>query len=380
MAATLSKLRSPVAVQAALDEYVRLGRTAFLARYGFGKSRDFLVRDSFTGQLCDSKAIVGAAYGHEHPALGPLKNTEFSGGEETVVLKLRQLGFEVVRVGEDWSRDEVDATVAAYFEMLRLEAQQIPYKKTEFNAELRQSLRGRSKASVELKFQNISSVLLSMDLPFVAGYKPRSNAQLLLRKAVQKFALDHPDVVGRIVDSLEEVKTPKEKTFKAIVVAPPSIEDLPLAELTAPKVRLPRKVDFAARDESNRRLGRAGEQWVIEFEHRRLQDAGMAELLQRVDWVSDRLGDGTGFDILSYDRPDRERFIEVKTTNGPIRSSFIISRNELDFSHEAADSYYLYRLFQFRESPKLYVLRGDLTTQLHLEPIDYRASFRRMML
>lgn len=35
----LSLLRSPAAVQAAIDEFVQLGRTKFLARYGFGKSR-----------------------------------------------------------------------------------------------------------------------------------------------------------------------------------------------------------------------------------------------------------------------------------------------------------------------------------------------------
>ena len=41
----LSQLRSPAAVQAAIDEFVQLGRTKFLARHGYGKSRDFLVRD-----------------------------------------------------------------------------------------------------------------------------------------------------------------------------------------------------------------------------------------------------------------------------------------------------------------------------------------------
>ena len=29
---------------------------------------------------------------------------------------------------------------------------------------------------------------------------------------------------------------------------------------------MPRKVDVAAQDQANRKLGRAGEQWVIEFE------------------------------------------------------------------------------------------------------------------
>lgn len=40
--------------------------------------------------------------------------------------------------------------------------------------------------------------------------------------------------------------------------------------------RLRRKFDYAARDEANRKLGRAGEQWVIEFEQQRLTDLGRA--------------------------------------------------------------------------------------------------------
>ena len=51
----LSQLRSPAAVQAAIDEFVQLGRTKFLARHGYGKSRDFLVRDPKTGTDCDSR-------------------------------------------------------------------------------------------------------------------------------------------------------------------------------------------------------------------------------------------------------------------------------------------------------------------------------------
>ena len=125
MAVEISRLQSPAAVQAALDEFSRLGRTAFLKRYGFGKSRDFLVRNARTGQLCDSKAIVGAAFGHQFPQEGPLKPTDFSGGEATVVPRLQHLGFDVVRIGEDWTFDEVQATVASYFEMLLLEAEQL---------------------------------------------------------------------------------------------------------------------------------------------------------------------------------------------------------------------------------------------------------------
>jgi hypothetical protein len=370
---------SPAAVQAALDEFVRLGRTAFLQRYGFGKSRDFLVRDPLSGELCDSKAIVGAAYGHQFPEKGPLRPADFSGGEATVVPKLQSLGFEVVRIGEDWSNEEVAATVASYFDMLCLDAQQASYRKSEFNAALRQKLRGRSKASVELKYQNVSAVLHGMDLPFIQGYKPRGNAQLLLRKAVQTFVLDHADLIRQIVDTLAEGVAPAEKTFKAVLVDPPPVEVVAKVAGVGPRLRLPRKTDFAARDEANRRLGRAGEQWVLDFEHRRLAAAGLPELFQRLDWVSERLGDGAGYDILSYDAVDRARYIEVKTTNGAHASAFVISRNELDFSREAGDAFFLYRLFRFRDAPALYMLQGDVSKHLHLEPIDYRASFRRLL-
>jgi hypothetical protein len=379
MSAELNRLKSPAAVQAAMKEFRQLGRSAFLERYGFGKSRDFLVRDPKTGNLCDSKAIAGAAYGHQFPESGPLKASDFSGGEATVVPKLQSLGFEVVRIGEDWSAEEVDAAVAAYFNMLALEARQEHYNKSASNAELRPKLRGRSKSSVELKHQNISAVLQSLGLPFIQGYKPRDNAQLLLRKAVQRYVLENTELIRHIVDALEEVKLPQDRSFKAVLVAPPTLTVVTGGNEGLPRARLPRKVDFAARDEANRTLGRAGEQWVINFEQQRLVTEGSAALFDRLDWVSDRLGDGAGFDILSYDSPDRPRYIEVKTTNGTYASSFIISRNELDFSREAGDAFFLYRVFQFRDSPSLYMLQGDVASKVHLEGLDFRASFRNFI-
>ncbi|MDY7574458.1 DUF3883 domain-containing protein [Actimicrobium sp. CCI2.3] len=379
MASDLPRLQSPIAVQSALNEFSRIGRNTFLARYGFGKSRTFMVRNPENGQLCDSKAIVGAAFGFQYPTEGPLIPAAFSGGEATVVTKLQSLGFVVVEVGHDWSQGEVDATVAAYFDMLIAEAREEKINKSERNASLRSLLQNRTKASVELKHQNISAVLHEMDLPYIQGYKPRGNSQLLLRKTVARFILDHPDVLEQTVDALEEVKTPGASTFHAVVVDAPLVESIPVVPPHAARLRLPRKIDFAGRDASNRSLGRAGEQWVLGFEQHRLAQAGLDDLFQRVDWVSDRLGDGTGYDILSFDAEDAPRYIEVKTTNGAHKSSFIISRNELDFSRESGDAFQLYRVFQFGTQPKLYMLQGDVTRHLHMEPIDFRASFRRMI-
>lgn len=379
MTIALSRLQSAKAVQAALDEFIRLGRTGFLEQYGFGRSRDYLVRDPRTGELCDSKAIIGAAWGYEFPAEGPLRPDQFSGGDATVAKRLRDLGFEVVTVGEDWSEDEVKATVESYFEMLTLEASQRPYKKTEFNAALRLRLRGRSKASVELKHQNISAVLHGLDLPFIPGYKPRGHAQLLLRKVVQRYVVDQGHSLHKVIDALEESTPAQTKDFHAQVVDPPPLQEVEAPLDTLPRVRLPRHVDYAARDERNRHLGRAGEQWTLQFEQRRLIDDGQGDLFQRVEWVSDTRGDGAGFDILSYDNKDTPRYIEVKTTNAGHASSFIISRNELEFSREVGESFCLYRLFQFRQSPAMYILRGDVSRHLDLKPIDYRASFKRLV-
>lgn len=373
----LSLLKSPAAVQSAIDEFEHLGRAAFLKRYGFSKSRDFMVRNPRTGGPCDSKAIVGVAFGKQFPNQGVLRAEDFSGGEKAVVPLLQALGFDVMRIGEDWTEDEVHATVADYFEMLRLEADGVAFNKSGHNDILRKQLRGRSKASVELKHQNISAVLAGMGLPFIHGYKPRGNSQLLLRKAVQEYVLGHSADVGKIVDALEEVKTPAQKSYSAVVVESPVMEER--QKLVAPtrlRPRLPRKLDYAARDEANRRLGRLGEEWVIGYEQHRLTEMGHPELFQQLEWISDTQGDGAGYDILSFESDVLHRYIEVKATNGGIASSFVVSHNELEFSAEAGDQFYLYRVFQLSGEPKLFILRGDLSSQLYLKPLDFRASFR----
>lgn len=87
------------AVLEAIGEFDRLGRERFLETYGFGEAHGYVVR--FEGSLYDSKALLGAAYGFEHPQRGPLRPLEFSGGEDLSVQVLRALGFEVERLGSE---------------------------------------------------------------------------------------------------------------------------------------------------------------------------------------------------------------------------------------------------------------------------------------
>jgi len=84
----------------AIRECDALGRDAFLAKYGFRQS--FRYHVAHEGRLYDSKAIVGVAHRFQFPESGPLKASEFNGGESTVRPKLEELGFEM-RVSGDLS-------------------------------------------------------------------------------------------------------------------------------------------------------------------------------------------------------------------------------------------------------------------------------------
>ncbi|MFM8532295.1 MAG: hypothetical protein ACKOEC_01670 [Acidimicrobiia bacterium] len=91
----LNSLTEPTAVFQAIAEYDRVGAQSFLAKYGFRPAREYFLLHE--GRLYDSKAIAGAAHGYQHPSLGHLSASDFSGGEATVAKTLRGLGFKISR-------------------------------------------------------------------------------------------------------------------------------------------------------------------------------------------------------------------------------------------------------------------------------------------
>jgi hypothetical protein len=80
------------AVLQAMQEYDQMGREAFLDKYGFSRSRKFVVFHE--GRRYDSKALLAAAHGFQYPDQGPLLNN-FSGGNQTTS-RLHVLGFDIV--------------------------------------------------------------------------------------------------------------------------------------------------------------------------------------------------------------------------------------------------------------------------------------------
>jgi hypothetical protein len=366
---SLMNLTSRRAVLTAMAECDRLGRTDFLKKYGFGKATKFMVRHPTKGLLYDSKAIAGAAHGVQFRSRGPLTHTQFSGGEDTVAARLRLMRFEVVQIGGDWTAREVELVVTDYFSMLRKETEGQIYVKAEHNRALSERIRQRTKASIELKHQNISAVLHSAGAPYIEGYKPRPNAQRLLRDVVLRFLSR-----SRMSKELDTTRIRKRVAdWDAVVVAPP--KPTPYVQAKK-KLRIPRKFDFAQRDDKNRKLGRAGEHWVVRLEKRRLLQAGRKDLADQIKWISDSLGDGAGYDISSFEKGGQSRFIEVKTTNSNVKTPFLVSRNEVEFSEESGRRFFLYRVFEFSSNARLFVLRGPISKTTNLECEEFRARVK----
>ncbi|WP_326572420.1 hypothetical protein OG539_28055 [Actinacidiphila glaucinigra] len=86
----------------AIAEYDKLGREAFLSKYGFGKARTYVLE--YEGREYDAKAIAGAA--HRWDQGRALRSSEFSGGKAHAVTWLERLEFRVAGGVDDFSELE----------------------------------------------------------------------------------------------------------------------------------------------------------------------------------------------------------------------------------------------------------------------------------
>jgi hypothetical protein len=134
------------------------------------------------------------------------------------------------------------------------------------------------------------------------------------------------------------------------------------------------KFDPAARDERNRALGRAGEEFVVGFEKRRLRRAGCGDLADKVRWVVD--GDGYGYDVKSFETDGAERLLEIKTTCGNERTPFWMTKRECDVAAESRDIYRVRRVFHFRNEVKMFDIVPPLEARLLLTPTTFMAAPR----
>lgn len=279
-------------------------------------------------------------------------------------------------MADHWSREEVEATVSDYFDMLERELRGEVYSKAEHNRNLQKLLEDRTKGAVERKHQNISAVLIELGYPYIDGYKPLRNYQNLLREVVEERLLESVRLQRAAAAAVERAvqRPPRVKDVLSILVNPPSRdEDKPKLYDRPLRLRQSVRRNYLEIESRNRSLGLAGEQLVLEFEHKRLWRAGKRVLANRIEHVAATSGDHLGFDILSFETDGRERLIEVKTTRFGAVTPFFASKNEVDVSAVHEVEYQLYRMFSFTEQPKLFILPGSLSKTCLLTPAQFSA-------
>jgi Domain of unknown function (DUF3883) len=267
----------------------------------------------------------------------------------------------------NWTDAELDLIVADYFLMLQDETAGKLYSKAEHNRVLRRHI-DRTEGSIEFKHQNISAVLLELGLPRIVGYAPAANYQKAIIAAIDRYLSVNPPALHP-----ENALTGLADRQGLFVGVPPPL--LPIAGRRVDVERLVRKFDPVERDFRNRKLGCSGEELVLHHERFRLKQLDRPDLAKRIRWISNELGDGAGYDILSFDERGHERFLEVKTTVGADITPFYLTRNELSLAADRQDAFRLYRVFDFSTQPRMFELAPPLERFVHISPFNYEASF-----
>lgn len=274
----------------------------------------------------------------------------------------------------DWTRREVEAIVGDYLSMLASELAGTPYNKTLHRRDLQPELNDRSDQSIEFKHCNISAALLDAGFPYIAGYKPRFNYQTLVAEVVaERLGADRTLQAIAAADAERPMVVPEvDDILASLTEAPRARLDLTaVREQTTAPLRL--ATNFIESEARNRSLGSAGELFAMNFERARLIFEGCERLAGKVEHVARTRGDHLGYDILSFDRTGEERMVEVKTTKYGGDTPFYVTRNEVATSERHESRYRVYRLFSFREAPRLYMLSGAMNKTCVLSAASYLA-------
>ena len=180
-----------------------------------------------------------------------------------------------------------------------------------------------------------------------------------------------------IIDSNSDILPSKEKIIELINSNTNIITNPPIINKSKPRSNSPKRItktNYIEKAKRDSKIGFSGEEFIYEFERNRLNSLGKHKLADKVLWASKEIGDGLGYDILSYDEEDESYiFIEVKTTKNNIKIPFYLSSNELNVSIEKGLRYKIYRLFDFPKNPYIYIIPGPLNENLELTPLTYLA-------
>jgi hypothetical protein len=138
------------------------------------------------------------------------------------------------------------------------------------------------------------------------------------------------------------------------------------------------KTNWTKVHEERTKLGKEGEYFVLEYEINELKRVKRDDLVPKVEHTTVEKGDGFGYDILSFTKEGKPKYIEVKTTSLVCNSPIYISRVEYEVSQKKKDDYYLYRVYDFdkiAKTGKIKVINGSINEN-YLEVDGYKANIK----
>jgi len=298
---------------------------------------------------------------------------------------LKRRGARIINEPDNWNREERPVAVSEYMAALRARLSGQIVSGASVRDNLISQLSKTSKA-VRFKLRHISSILVNSEQPYLADIKPLPRASIdsidwyeseelkrLLREQVDS---DDFVALATAVACTPVITSPVPATPDVTPDAPPEFDCFDDSTAQKHTLRIPTRVNYVEREQANRSLGEAGEQWIMACETSRLASLGRDDLARKVVWASKDVGDGLGYDIHSFNTDGSDRLIEVKTTRQGKYTPFFITRNELNFAREHPKDCFIYRVFDFTSEPKHFVIDGDVESQLDLTPVNYRARIK----
>ncbi len=244
----------------------------------------------------------------------------------------------------------------------------------------------KSNKAVRLKMHHISSILVNSDLPYLETFKPvpRVDIDFVDWKETEfiKDKLIKELDTKEFIDLLKTALSKSDYSFE--ISENDTFEESPEPEIfednktsSQNTIRIRPKINYVEREIRNSKLGEAGEEWVIEFEKRRLKNIGREDLIDKVIWASKEIGDGLGYDIISCDKDGNELYIEVKTTCLGKYAVFYLTEREIKTAAELGNNYLIYRVFDFNKETKIYKVENNIQEVLNLFPSTYRATIKK---
>lgn len=136
-----------------------------------------------------------------------------------------------------------------------------------------------------------------------------------------------------------------------------------------------RETDYERINRNKKDIGNRGENAVLNYERKILNDLGLQYLADRVETSEN---DAIGYDIISFNPDGTEKHIEVKTNSGSSNKllDFYLTDNELQ-TMEQDPAYNIYYLFSIKKNPKIHIVNKEILykqKELYLKPVLYKAS------